>query len=451
MRAKSAPSQREGAPLETLPSKVASRWFEFVDLEAIRANPNNAREHDTRQIAKLAQSIAKFGFLSPVVIDASCELLCGHARYEAARQLGMKKIPAVRVTDLSEPQKRAFMLADNRLAELASWNNAALKRELTFLTKYDINFDFEAIGFETAEIDFIFGDGEGSDEQAAVPVLRETPAVSRTGNLWQLGEHRLCCGNALESAAYEAILAYDRAAVVFSDPPFNVRIGGHAGGSGHFRHREFAMASGEMTGAEYENFLGCAFRNMRHFAVDGSIFFVCMDWRHTSEILRASQGLGLTLKNICIWVKNNGGMGSFYRSQHEFVFVFKSGTANHINNIELDRHGRNRSNVWQYPGLNSFGRDRDNLLKMHPTVKPVALVADAIKDCSKRGDIILDPFAGSGTTIIAAEKTHRRAAAIEIDPHYIDAIIRRWQTYTGKSAVCSRTGMSFAQRETQRT
>src|SRR5215472_1607329 len=193
---------------------------------------------------------------------ASC-CAVGHARYEAARQLGIKKIPAVRVTDLTEPQKRAFMLADNRLAELASWNNAALKRELTFLTKYDINFDFEAIGFETAEIDFIFGDGEGSDEQAAVPVLRKTPAVSRTGDLWQLGEHRLCCGNALESFAYEAILADDRAAMAFTDPPYNVRIDGHAGGSGLIRHREFAMASGEMTGGEYENFLGCAFRKMR--------------------------------------------------------------------------------------------------------------------------------------------------------------------------------------------
>jgi DNA modification methylase len=449
VRAKSAPSQREGAPLETLPSKVASRWFEFVDLEAIRANPNNAREHDTRQIAKLAQSIAKFGFLSPVVIDASCELLCGHARYEAARQLGMKKILAIRVTDLSEPQKRAFMLADNRLAELASWNNAALKRELTFLTKYDINFDFEAIGFETAEIDFIFGDGEGSDEQAAVPVLRETPAVSRTGDLWQLGEHRLCCGNALESSAYEAILADDRAAMAFTDPPYNVRIDGHAGGSGLIRHREFAMASGEMTGGEYENFLGCAFRKMREFTVDGSILFVCMDWRHTSEILRASQGL--SLKNICVWIKNNGGTGSFYRSQHEFVFVFKNGTGNHISNIELGRHGRNRTNVWEYRGINSFGRNRENLLKTDPTVKPLALVADAIKDCSKRGGTILDPFAGSGTTVIAAQKTQRRAAAIEIDPHYVDAIIRRWQTYTGKRAVCSRTGVSFAQRETQCT
>jgi DNA modification methylase len=235
--------------------------------------------------------------------------------------------------------------------------------------------------------------------------------------------------------------------MVFADPPYNVRIDGHAGGSGLIRHREFSMASGEMTGAEYENFLRCSFRKMREFTVDGSIFFACMDWRHTPEILAASKGLAL--KNICIWVKNNSGMGSFYRSQHEFVFVFKSGTANHINNIELGRHGRTRTNVWEYRGLNSFGRDRDNLLKTHPTVKPLALVADAIKDCSKRGDIILDPFAGSGTTIIAAEKTQRRAAAIEIDPHYIDAIIRRWQTYTGKRAVCSRTGVSFAQRETQ--
>ena len=186
---------------------------------------------------------------------------------------------------------------------------------------------------------------------------------------------------------------------------------------------------------------------MRHFAADGSIFFMCMDWRHTSEILRSSEGL--TLKNICVWVKNNGGMGSFYRSQHEFIFVFKNGGADHINNIELGKHGRNRTNVWEYRGINSFGHDRNDLLEMHPTVKPVALVADAIKDCSKRGDIILDPFAGSGTTLIACEQTRRRAAAMEIDPHYVDGAIRRWQAHTGCSAVCCRTGLTFASREAQ--
>jgi DNA modification methylase len=435
--------------MQFLPVKMNSRSFELVDIAAIQTNPNNAREHDGRQIAKLTRSIEKFGFLTPILIDERSELLCGHARIEAARVLGIKKIPAVRVTDLTESQKRAFMLADNRLTELASWNKDALKRELSFFADPDIDFDFEAIGFDTADIDFILGDGEEPDEPAATPILREIPAVSRSKDLWQLGEHRLCCGNALESSSYQALLVNDRARMVFTDPPYNVRIDGHAGGSGHIRHREFAMAFGEMSDDQFEDFLARAFRKMRYFAADASIFFVCMDWRHTREILRASQGL--TLKNICVWVKNNGGMGSFYRSQHEFVFVFKSGAANHLNNIELGKHGRNRTNVWEYRGINSFGRDRDDLLKIHPTVKPVALVADAIKDCSKRGDIILDPFAGSGTICIAAEKTDRRAAAIEIDAHYVDAIIRRWQDYTGKSAVCARTHQTFAERERART
>ena len=420
--------------------------FETLPLSSIRDNPNNAREHSRKQLATLARSIRKFGFITPVVVDETGELLCGHARVSAARQLEIQSIPAVRACHLSEAQKRAFVLADNRLAELASWNAKSLKRELQFLSELDIDYDFLALGFDTAEIDFILGDSDEADDRTdAVPQTPDIPAVSRPGDLWQLQQHRLYCGSALQSASYQRLLAHDRAQMVFTDPPYNVKVHGHVGGRGLVKHQEFAMASGEMSDAQFTEFLSTSLTQISLFADDGAICFVCMDWRHTQHLLTAAQAI--TLKNICVWVKSNSGMGSLYRSQHEFVFVFKCGTADHINNVELGKHGRNRSNVWEYRGINSFGRDRNELMTAHPTVKPVALVADAIKDCSKRGDLILDPFGGSGTTMMAAEKTKRRAALIELDPRYVDTIVRRWQAFTGKAAVCASTGVTFAERE----
>ena len=233
--------------------------------------------------------------------------------------------------------------------------------------------------------------------------------------------------------------------MVFTDPPYNVPILGHVSGRGAIKHREFAMASGEQTDEQFTEFLSASLIQIKLFVDDGAICFVCMDWRHTQQLLTAAKTFAL--KNICVWVKNNGGMGSLYRSQHEFVFVLKCGAANHINNVELGKHGRNRTNVWKYRGMSSFGRDREELLTSHPTVKPVALVADAIKDCSMRGDLILDPFGGSGTTIIAAEKTKRRAALIELDPRYVDTIIRRWQAYTGSEAIDAATSIRFSERK----
>jgi DNA modification methylase len=289
------------------------------------------------------------------------------------------------------------------------------------------------------------GDDEGDDPANTLPPVLDTPAVSRLGDTWHLGEHRLYCGDALEKSSYEILLANDRAHMVFTDPPYNVPIDGHVGGRGAIKHREFVMASGEMTNQEFRDFLAASCSQIKSFVHDGALGFVCMNWRHAAQLLDAASAL--ELKNICVWVKNNGGMGSLYRSQHEFVFVYKFGTANHINNVELGKHGRNRTNVWEYRGVNSFGADRDELLRAHPTVKPVALVADAIKDCTNRGDLILDPFGGSGTTTIAAQKTKRRAALIEIDPLYVDVIIRRWQAYTGSVAILAATGERFCDRE----
>jgi DNA modification methylase len=425
---------------------VKTTRYPLKPLSTIKGNPNNAREHNPKQLAKLARSIQKFGFITPIVVDETGALLCGHARLLAARQLKIQAVPAVRANHLGESQKRAFVLADNRLAELSSWNPKSLKRELQFLSELEINYDFLALGFETAEIDFVFADDDEADDRAnALSQTLDVPTISRPGDLWQLDQHRVFCGSALETASYQRLLAHDRAQMVFTDLSYKMPIQRHAGGRGGVKHREFAMASGEMTNAQFTQLLSTALTQIKAFTDDGAICFVCINWRHIQQFLTAAAAF--TLENICVWVKNNGGMGSLYQSQHEFVVVLKGGAADHINNVEFGKHGRNRTNLWEYRGINSLGHDRDELLTAHHTVKPVALVADAIKDCSRRGHLILDPFGALGTTMIAAEKTKRRAALIELDPGYVDTIVRRWQAFSGKDAVCANTGATFAHRE----
>ena len=280
--------------------------LEMLPLSSIRDNPNNAREHNRKQLAKLARSIEKFGFITPVVVDETGELLCGHARVLAARRLQVQAIPAVRASHLSESEKRAFVLADNRLGELASWNAKSLKHELKFLSEIDVDYDFLALGFDTAEIDFILANGDEADDRADVlPPTLDVPAVSRLGDLWQLDQHRLYCGSALESASYQRLLAHDRA------------------------HMVFTTASAEMTDSQFTEMLSTSLIQIKAFAHDGAICFICLDWPHIQQVLTAAAAF--TLKNICVWVKNNGGMGSLYRSQHELIVVLECGTADHIN------------------------------------------------------------------------------------------------------------------------
>ena len=277
-----------------------------------------------------------------------------------------------------------------------------------------------------------------------------TPPVSEPGDLWCLGEHRLLCGDATDAAAFKTLMGDDRAQMVFIDPPYNVPIDGHVCGSGAIKHREFAMASGEMTEDEFTTFLKNVFRQITRHSEDGSIHFVCMDWRHLHEIVSAGRAVYSDLKNLCVWNKDNGGMGSLYRSKHELVFVFKHGDARHINNVELGRHGRYRTNVWDYPGVNTLRNGRLEELAMHPTVKPVQLVADAILDCSTRGSIILDCFGGSGTTLVAAEQTRRHARLMELDPHYVDVIIQRYQQTTGNTVFHEYSGKTFEEMAPER-
>jgi DNA modification methylase len=406
----------------------------------------NARTHSPKQVAQIAASIREFGFNSPILIDRDGEIIAGHGRVEAAKLLGLETVPCVRLEHLSDAQKRAYILADNKLAEKAGWDREILAIELQHLTSLDLDFDVTVTGFEMAEIDLLLGSpaSEG-DSVDRVPPIECGPAVTQFGDIWQIGRHRLICGDATNAATYARLLDGEKAQMIFTDPPYNVKIDGNVCGLGSVTHREFAMASGEMTEPEFTHFLGTVFANLAEHAVDGALHFVCMDWRHMTEVLAAGQPVYSELKNLCVWAKTNGGMGSLYRSQHELVFVYKSGRASHINNVELGRHGRYRTNVWTYAGINSFGAHRDAELAMHPTVKPVALVADAILDCSKRKGLILDAFAGSGTTLVAAERTGRRGYGVELDPRYCDLIVRRVQEVVKAEALHLETSKSFSE------
>jgi DNA modification methylase len=419
-------------------------------IDALVLDPRNPRRHSRRQVKQIAHSIESFGFIVPVVVDGHNKVLAGHGRVLAARRLGWRELPTVCLEHLSETQSRAFMIADNRLTETSDWDDRLLAETLIELSGADLTFDIEATGFSTGEIDLrIEGLSDSANDDVdpadAMPDPDTQVPISKLGGLWLLDRHRVICADALEARSYSRLFQGERAAMGFTDPPYNVRISGHASGLGRIQHREFAMAAGEMSETEFIGFLMTSTAHMVQYSVNGAIHYICMDWRHAREMLAAGEASFTELKNICVWAKPNAGMGSFYRSQHEFVFVFKSGRGSHRNNVELGRHGRHRSNVWNYPGANSFGRatDEGHLLALHPTVKPVRLVADAILDCSARGDIVLDPFLGSGSTLIAAERTGRRCYGIEIDPLYVDTIIRRWQAYTGEVALRSGDNRSF--------
>jgi DNA modification methylase len=403
----------------------------YKDPRHLTPRAKNPRTHSAKQIRQIAASIGQYGFVNPVLIDGSDGIIAGHGRVAAAKLLKMADVPTVRVDHLTQAQLRAYVIADNKIAENAGWDRNLLAVELQELSA-ELDFNITVTGFEIGEIDILVGElNAGADEDDVVPeVDRSIPAVSRPGDLWQIGDHYVLCADALDAKSYGLLLGAKKAQMVFIDPPYNVPIVGNVSGLGKAKHREFAMASGEMSVREFTGFLAAVFANLARHTGKGSIHFVCMDWRHMREVLDAGENQYTELKNLCVWSKTNAGMGSLYRSQHELVFVFKHGNARHINNVELGRFGRNRTNVWAYAGANTFGKERDRELAMHPTVKPLALVADAILDCSNRGGIVLDVFAGSGTTLIAAEKTGRRGRGIEVDPHFVDTIIRRFrETY----------------------
>jgi DNA modification methylase len=423
-------------------------WMvEMLPPSKLKPAKRNARTHNEKQIDLLADSILRFGFIKPVVIDDRGRIVAGEGAWLAARKLGLKLIPVIRVSHLSETQLRAYALADNQLATKSGWNRELLSLEFADLQVElpEIGLDLSMLGFEPGEVDAVledFAEG-GADPADEIPELASGPAISQLGDLFVLGNHRLLVDDARDAAAFDQLMQGEVADMGIHDPPYNVRIQGNAGGRGRIKRREFACASGEMSPAQFIAFLKSTLGPCAHHSADGAIHYVFIDWRHVGELLTAGSEVFDDLKNMCVWVKNNAGQGAFYRSQHELVLVFKHGHAAHLNNFGLGAGGRTRSNVWRYAGVNSFRAGRMDELKMHPTVKPVAMIADAMRDCSRRGSIVLDAFAGSGSTIMAAEQLGRRAFCMEIDPHYADVAIRRWQSFTQRDAVLESTDQTF--------
>jgi DNA modification methylase len=424
---------------------ISGRQIEMVPLQSIKPANRNARTHSKKQIEQISNSMRRFGVINPIIVDGENQTVAGHARAAAAKALGLKTVPVIRVTHLSELELRALMLADNKLAENSGWDREllALEFEALQIALPSINLDLAITGFDPGEIDSVMTDfAEKSEPDDEIPEL-EQAAVAKPGDLFVLGHHRLIVGDACDRNVYEKLMGSEVADMGFLDTPYNVKINGHVGGRGRTRHREFAQASGEMTSSQFTQFLKASLGTAARFVKDGGIVYCCMDWRHASELLEAGAVAFDELKNICVWTKSNAGQGSFYRSQHEFIFVYKRGKAAHINTFQLGQNGRSRSNVWSYAGVNSFRAGRMDELKMHPTVKPVAMISDAMKDCSRRDSVILDSFCGSGTTILAAEQVGRRAYCVEIDPLYADVAIRRWQRATRRDAILKATRHTF--------
>lgn len=438
---------------------LSSSQFDKLKLELIQPgdaqpHPDNPRKHSCKQIKQIAKSIETFGFWFPVLINSQSRLIAGHGRIEAAKLLGLTEVPAVRADDLTDAQARALMIADNRLTENSDWDEQLLGQNLKVLSDLELDFDLDVIGFDYGEIEnrilqIEVVDDEEADGADDLPQVDQLQPVCKAGDVWRLGEHRLICGDATQAETYQALLGDERASMVFTDPPYNLsaRAIGRVCDS---EHGNFAMASGEMTPEEFTGFLGSVMKLLCQYSLAGAIHYLFMDYRHAPEMLTAGLKHYSAFKNLCVWVKDRPGMGTFYRSQHELVFVFKHGDAPHQNNFELGQFGRTRSNVWHFPGVKQFDAkdgdpDGDEALKLHPTVKPVKLIEEALLDCSRRGEIVVDPFLGSGSTLVACEKTQRRCFGIELEPRYADVTLNRWQAWTDGEAVHETSGMTYKQ------
>jgi DNA modification methylase len=431
--------------------QLSEATIEHLPIGKVRLNPRNARTHSKSQVRQIAESIKQFGFLVPILVDEQGVVLAGHGRLAAARFLGLSSVPTLCAEGLSEPQKRAFALADNRLAEKAGWDRETLVIELGELIELlpVEGVDISITGFDAPDVDALFADLSKSGPTAddALPTIK--PTVSRVGDLWILGKHRVLCGDARSIVDMDRLLKGERAATAFFDPPYNVSIRSIVG-RGRVKHREFQMASGELSREEFIRFLVDAMGNAARVSSNGALHYVCIDWRHVEELFVAGREVYGAAINLCVWNKTNAGQRSFYRSRHELVGVFRVGDTGNQNNIELGCHGRNRSNVWTYPGVNSFGAGRAEALASHPTAKPVALVADALLDCTSRNDLVLDSFLGSGSTVIAAEKVGRRCFGLECDPAYVDVVVRRWRNFMKGDVILEGDGRTFEEIEAER-
>ena len=402
---------------------------EYLALGSIRPDPRNARTHPKAQLLQLRRSMEAFGFTNPILIDSENVIIAGHGRLLAAKALDLERAPVIRLSHLNEAERRALRLADNKIALNSGWDNDLLRVELTALSAANSGVALDVLGFSTAEIDIRLADPEHPDDEVVLATKAE-PSV-KSGDIYVLGDHRIGCGDCRDPVFMRRVMGTGVTAdVAFLDVPYNVKIKGHANVDS--KHEEFAMASGEMSPEAFAGFLADALGGCAKVSRDGSVHFVCMDWRHGAELERVGANVYGKLLNVCVWNKSNAGMGALYRSKHELVYVFRVGDAANFNAVQLGKHGRNRTNVWDYPSVNTFNGSRREDLRLHPTVKPVALVADAIQDVTKRGQVVLDAFLGSGTTLLAAERTGRRCRGVEIEPAYVEVALQRWADMTGR-------------------
>lgn len=423
--------------------------IEYLPVASLKPDPLNPRLHPASQIKALARAIAKFGFLGQILVDDENTIIAGHGRVEAAKSIGMTDVPTVRVSHLTPGERRAFMLADNKLGEMSNFSEDLLIENFNLLQLEPDVFDLELTGFSVGEIDVLLDQPaapDAADPDDALTDTKPVSPISQLGDLWQLGAHRLACGSALEADTWTKLMNGEKAVMSISDVPYNVPIAGHVSGLGKIRHGDFVMASGELDSSGFQSFLETSFHHLAKNSVSGSMHYTFIDWRSLGEMQAAGNAAFTELKNMVVWDKGVGSMGSLYRSAHELIFVWKSGRAKHINNVKLGKFGRNRENVWRYPGIRSFRHsDEGDLLALHSTPKPVRMIADAILDVSKRGDLVLDAFMGSGTTIIAAERVGRRCYGCELDPAYVDTIMARFQRHSGEDAIHIPTGLTFQQ------
>ncbi|WP_082463757.1 site-specific DNA-methyltransferase [Sphingomonas sp. Leaf17] len=412
---------------------AAGQW-EMVAVATLTPAMRRTRTHSGKKRQLLETSIREYGMLDPITVNSANVIVDGHLRFEIAQKLGFRDVPVIRISHLSNAEERAYAIAANKLPTVANYDVDALRIELEEIRTEVPTLDLTLTGFTVGEMDRLDGRyraGLYDDLDEDTPDSEDGPEA-RLGDLYALGNHKIICGDSLEPAVYEALMGTEQASCCFTDPPYNVKIQGHVTSSA--KHGEFAMASGEMTQGEFECFLSTVLGNVRQQLTDGAIAFVCMDHGHLLELLLAGDAVFSERLNICMWDKGRGGMGSLYRSQHECIAVFKNGAAPHLNNIALGKNGRDRTNVWSFPGMIGFGKARTKARALHPTVKPVVLMAEALLDVTSSGDRVLDPFGGSGSTLIAAERIGRHARLIELDPTYVDRTIARWERLTGRKA-----------------
>jgi DNA modification methylase len=424
--------------------KNSTEW-QWIPIKTVKPYARHARNHNKRAIEKIKKIIAHYGQLVPIIVDPNNVIIDGHAVWQSMTELGSGDIAVIVVAGRSDPEVKALRLALNRIPSDAAWDNERLRREIQELV--NLSFDLELTGFDAPEIDHILDVDlqELNVVDDDIPAV-EKNAVSAAGDVWACGHHRVGCGDARDQAFVDRVRDGKMSDICFIDPPYNVPIAGFVSGKGCARHRESAHAVDEMSSDEFIAFLGESLKVLRAASTPSALIFACMDWRHVFELIGAGRQCGLDLLNMCVWAKTNAGMGSLYRCQHELICVFKAGAEAHANNVELGRHGRNRSNLWTYRGFNAFGSDRDELLANHPTVKPVMMIADALRDVTKRGGIVLDTFLRSGSTLMAAEEIGRRCFGVELDPLHVDLAIRRWQTKTARDVLHAETGELFEAR-----